>query len=443
MQKKHHIVLYSVLCVALAAAVLTALSFRADAERASRALEDDYSRRVTEAQEHLQAIGIKLGKAQAAGGAETLTELLSGISRRADGAVAELSSLPLSHIAMSDTIKFCNQLGDYASSLLPIDTLPLSTDDETRLGEFENGCALLIGQLATARERMLSESLLMATAESVYFSDAQNAARPLEQVGDGDNGMEYPSMIYDGPFSDARRSGTPKALGDKRVNESEALEIARDFIGGERIKAAQIGAGMGGALESHGVTLTLNDGTMLNAEVTKQGGKLIWIMPEHAEFEMRLGVDECKARALDFLKSRGYGDMEANHFQVYDGLAVINLVPLQEGVPLYPDLVKLQIRMDTGEAVGLEANNYLMNHEKRASLIPSLSEAQALERVSPRLNAGSARLCVIPYDDGELLCYEARGEYDGSEYRVYIDALTGDEREVLIMVDSADGEMSA
>ena len=44
-------------------------------------------------------------------------------------------------------------------------------------------------------------------------------------------------------------------------------------------------------------------------------------------------------RDRDFLLDRGYGEMEANHYQVYDGLAVINFVAVQDGVLLYPCLL--------------------------------------------------------------------------------------------------------
>ena len=84
-----------------------------------------------------------------------------------------------------------------------------------------------------------------------------------------------------------------------------------------------------------------------------------------------------------------------------------------------------------------------MNHTLRAGLAHTLSAEQALEKVSSRLEAGRARLCVIPYREGERLCYEIPGRYEGREYRVYIDALTGEEAEVLMMVDSAEGRMAA
>ena len=92
---------------------------------------------------------------------------------------------------------------------------------------------------------------------------------------------------------------------------------------------------------------------------------MLWMVPEHAAFAPALTLEECAEAAQGFLLDRGYGEMEANHYQVYDGLAVINFVAVQDGVLLYPDLVQVQIRMDTGEVVGLEANNYLMNHTRR------------------------------------------------------------------------------
>ena len=255
--------------------------------------------------------------------------------------------------------------------------------------------------------------------------------------------MDYPSMIYDGAFSDARHYGSPKALGEGRIDQRQAMEAARAFVGEERVRSVEAAPDSGGALASYGVKLTLNDGVVLNAEVTRQGGKMLWMVPEHAAFEPGWTLEECAEAARDFLLDRGYGEMEANHYQVYDGLAVINFVAVQDGVLLYPDLVKVQVRMDTGEVVGLEANNYLMNHTERTGLSPALSGEQALEKASSRLEAGQARLCVIPYREGERLCYEVPGRYEGREYRVYIDAITGEEAEVLMMVDSVGGRMAA
>lgn len=445
MRLKHHILLYTFLSVAVLLSIYLALDYGIQAQRSAQALEDAYAQRVLETQEHLQAIGLKLGKAPVAADARTQVELLAGISRQADSVVSGLSALPLSHIAMSDTLKFCNQLSEYAMvlALSVAAGQPLTEQETAELVSLESQCALLTGQFATARETMVAESLRLTARPGVFYAEAQAARRPLEQVADPDNGMDYPSMIYDGAFSDARHYGSPKALGEGRIDQRQAMEAARAFVGEDRVRSVEAAPDSGGALASYGVKLTLNDGVVLNAEVTRQGGKMLWMVPEHAAFEPGWTLEECAEAARDFLLDRGYGEMEANHYQVYDGLAVINFVAVQDGVLLYPDLVKVQVRMDTGEVVGLEANNYLMNHTERTGLSPALSGEQALEKASSRLEAGQARLCVIPYREGERLCYEVPGRYEGREYRVYIDAITGEEAEVLMMVDSVGGRMAA
>ena len=445
MKPKHHIILYTCLGFAVIIAVFLAADYGLRAERSAQALEDSYTQRMLEAQEHLQAISLKLSKAPAAGNSRTQVELLAGVSRQADGVVSDLTALPLSHIAMSNTIKFCNQLSEYtlALALLSASGQELSAQTAEELASLENQCTLLLGQLATARDSMLRQSLRLSAQDGVFYEAAQLSARPLEQVADPDNGMDYPSMIYDGAFSDARHAGEPKALGMEQIDPAKAVEIARAFIGPERVRTAEQGVDTGGALPCYGVTLTLADGSVLNADVTRQGGRLLWIMPEHADFTPALTLEECTQAALAFLSRNGYGPMEANHYQVYDGLAVINFVSLQDGVLLYPDLVKVQMRMDTGELVGLESNNYLMNHTARTGLTAAVSHPEAHNRLHPQLMVDALRLCVIPWRNQERLCWEASGQYQGREYRVYVDARTGEEVQILMMIDSVDGRLAA
>lgn len=444
MKRKHHLILYSFLSFSLILSLAVAFLYSYKAQKNAQMLESTYTQRLLEAQEHLQAVGAKLGKTAASGGVRVQVELLSGISRQADNVVSDLTALPLSHVAMSNAVRFCNQLSEYAlmQALRCAGGDALTPDDRQKMRQLESQCVLLTGQLAAARGSMQTQSLQMAMDESVFYQPAQLSERPLEKLGDPDGGMDYPSMIYDGAFSDARYAGRARALGGETITAQQAVGIAARFIGEERIAKAEPGVETGGAIPCFGVTLTLHDGTVLNADVTRQGGRLLWIMPEHASFSPGLTLEECTQKAQAFLQSRGYGPMEANHYQVYDGLAVINFAAVQDGVLLYPDLIKVQLRMDTGELVGLESNNYLMNHGQREDLSPSLLPEQALARTGDRLAEKSVRLCVIPYRSGEKLCWEVSGWYEDSEYRVYVDAHTGEELEVLKMIREPMGEFA-
>ena len=47
--------------------------------------------------------------------------------------------------------------------------------------------------------------------------------------------MQYPTLIYDGAFSDARHLGEPKGLPEGTVTQDEAIAIARAFVGEDRV----------------------------------------------------------------------------------------------------------------------------------------------------------------------------------------------------------------
>ena len=132
--------------------------------------------------------------------------------------------------------------------------------------------------------------------------------------------------------------------------------------------------------------------------------------------------------------------MTANFTQRNEGVIVINFARLQEGVTLYPDLVKVQV--SGGRVVGLEAGNYWRNHVERDLPEVTFSYQQALEAVNSRLNIISARLALIPSDtsygrlDGERLCYEFTCSLGQSRYLVYIDVQTGVEASILKLFDN-------
>lgn len=445
MKRKHHALLYGFLSVSLFFCAIWAVGQASSANRLEALMEQGFEQRLSEAEEYLQSIPIKLDKALVSGDSTQRGELILEVSRNADSVVGAIGMLPLSHIALSDTMKFCNQLSEWSFDLALrlMGGGELSDDEYQTLTQLRSDCALLLGQIATARMEMAASDLVFLSEGGAFMSDAQPQSRPLEQVADPERGMNYPSMIYDGAFSDARHYGAPKALGEGTVTAEEAIEIAREYVGESRVQSASRASDTQGVLSSYGVILTLTDGTVLSMEITKQGGNVLWMMPEHASFESSLTIEECENLALAFLRERGYEAMEANHYQLYNGLAVINFVPVEQGVILYPDLIKLQIRMDTGEVVGVEANNYLMNHAPRADLTPKLSQSEALKGVSSRLTVTHARLCVIPYMGGERLCYEFAGEYEDGEYLVYIDANTGEEAEILKLIQTESALMAA
>ena len=416
------------LMMALAAAAGMAVKSMLRAEGYAARLREVYDGAVLSALRQMEDMQLALSKALLSGEERAQAQYLNQVSAGAGQVQRSLSLLPLSHEATRNAVKFANQAADYSGALIRSGVL--NEADVQQLRSLIAACASSAQALAQARESM---SALAAAGGGGFYPSGQEGESPAY-----DSAVAYPTLIYDGPFSDARQTGKALALGPKQVNQQEALSIARDFAGADRVRQALPGPEMGGPIPCWGVALTL-DGITLQTAVTKQGGKILWMAPDTADFSPDKSVEECRENALRFLSRNGYENMQPTYFQVYQGVAVISFAATQGSTLLYPDLVKVQLRMDTAQVVGIEARNYLENHTARGLLTPALSLEEARERVGDRLQVSSARLCLIPTDSGEKLCYEFQGEFSGQTYLSYINAQDGRQEQLLKVVESETG----
>ena len=62
-------------------------------------------------------------------------------------------------------------------------------------------------------------------------------------------------------------------------------------------------------------------------------------------------------------------------------------------------------------------------------------------RISPRLKAGAARLCIIPRNRAEYLCYEITASDSTGDFLVYVDAQTGVERDLMQVISRDNGTL--
>ena len=105
------------------------------------------------------------------------------------------------------------------------------------------------------------------------------------------------------------------------------------------------------------------------------------------------------------------------------GESVVNLAPVQDGVILYPDLVKVKVDETDNSIVGFDASHYAYNHHQRIIQSPQISLQTATASVSiPPV--GEGRLTLIPLrETQEVLAYEFECHQNGTYY-IYIDART-------------------
>lgn len=377
-------------------------------------------------------IEINLQKLLIASGARQSAQLLGETALLAQHVESGISRLPMSMETAADAMKFAGQMGDYVMTLAGQVSggSMLSGTDEKQIEGLLAACQGLNAHLTQMGESLYNEpSQGMDDAES--WPDTQRLSG---------SGIDYPSLIYDGPFSDGKTDAAPKGLTGERITREQARLAAARYAGVAQDQVREA-SDSGGAFEAFGFAVDTLDGKV-SVQVTGQGGHLLWMMPEAAEFEQRIDRKTCLEAAKNYLADMGFGEMERCFVQEYDGMVVANFACVQKDVLLYPDQVKLQISMASGRVVGAECSQYLSNHHERDDLVPEIELEEAQLMLSDRLFVQGARLCVIPTDSGETLCWEFRGTFSGETYYAYVDASSGEAVEILRIAQTPSGEMA-
>ena len=418
------------LCVSLGVNAAQSAQNRGLRTRLTMARQRD----MTDVVDAMADIEVNLQKLLIASGASQSVSLLGETALLAQHVETGLSRLPLSHAAASGAMKFAGQVGDYALTLATQVSggAMLTSTDEAQIEGMLAACQGLNQHLTSVSEQLYSEPM----QDADLYADASGAWPEAAIAGESD--IDYPSLIYDGPFSDGRTAGTPLGLTGERVTREQAREAAAHYAGttADRVSDA---ADSGGQFEAFGFTAQTDNGNV-SVQVTGQGGHLLWMMPEAAEFDARVSREDCLRAAQVYLADMGFGEMERCFVQEYDGMVVANFASVQDGVLLYADQVKVQVSRATGTVVGAECSQYLMNHRRRTDVTPELTAEQAQQTLSSRLYVQAARLCVIPTDAGEMLCWEFQGDFAGAQYYAYVNAHTGEAEEILRVVQTQEGE---
>ena len=132
--------------------------------------------------------------------------------------------------------------------------------------------------------------------------------------------------------------------------------------------------------------------------------------------------------------------MKPTYYLKQGGAVTLNYAYEQDNVTIYPDLIKVKIALDNGEVLGMETTGYLNNHTERNIEKPSISMQEAKSSLNKKLEITSEGLAIIPTEwKTEIFCYEFKGKVDGTDFLVYVNAKTGKEENILVIIDTPDG----
>ena len=438
--KKKHAVIYSVLGVLLVLVSAFAAYQYTKRKETTTALNNVYARSFYEMTDYINSIETDLRKSMLVSSPAQLAELSGNIYRLSNSAKSCLGELPTSTIELDNTSKFLSQVGDYTHILSQnaINGEKISEEQYKTISDLTHYAASLNSALTETRDAIengqvaftLKNGTHVAYAASDVLSNLENVETSFQ---------EYPSLIYDGPFSEhIENRKSPMLSAASEITLDEARRRASEFLQLPTELITYESDTQNTAMDCYNFYSDADGREYIS--ITKKGGLVLDYIKNRNIGKEKIDFNEAIRLAGDFMQKNGYYSMEKSYYEKLDGIAVINFCNMQNGVKCYSDLIKMKIALDNGEVLGMETGGYLMNHQQRNIEPPILTIDEAKSKLNPHLEFKSSDVALIPKDNlEEVLCYEFHGSFAGKNYIIYINAMNGREEKILMLIESENG----
>ena len=439
--KKSTFITLSIIFAVVGTVVGSVLYFNksSEAEEYKSRLEYVYQQNFYELVDNVNNIESNLSKLSVSTDSTMQNQYLSKISSLSSNAQNNISVLPIEHNAINETITYLNQLGGYTSTLQE----GIVKNKKIDMDQMEQIDELLFSSRNIKKE--LNKLSILISDENYSIIDnlassGENSSKFNNEWANFNNGMiEYPQLIYDGPFSDSVIHKEIKGLSNNEITETDALLKIQKWFEGFDVESN--GKTSGGDFDTYNFVLTKNNKEYY-AQVSVRDGILLELNSGEVSSSNNYTEEECGSLALSFSKTLGLTDLEVVWSTLSNNFCYINLAPVVQNVVIYPDEIKVKVSAESGEVVGWEAKSWAYNHTERNDLTTKISKEEATKSVSKSMDIRTTKLVVAPNEyTGETLCWEFMCVYEGDTYYVYINAITGIQNNILKVIETDDGNL--
>lgn len=357
---------------------------------------------------------------------KVITQLLSIVALKSASCGQQLSRLPIVATSAQNTLKFANQLSSYCTTVIKnySEGFLLPENFDNQITEFFNTCCLVNAELNKMEADISSRSISL-----LNVNQEETQVKGMFSSID-ENLIEYPSVIFDGPFSDGQQRTTPKMQ-----REPVSVEQAQAFV-------QNLGFDCPFISEISGEQpLYLFESENLTLQVTKNGGLMYLMLSDKQINDAVLTVQQAQAKADEFVQKLSLGPVQNVWQEFYGNFIVFNYVPVIDGAVVYPDIFKVKIALDDGSVASFEGKSYIMNNHQRTLPEVQISKEDALQNLKQGFNVETSRLALISINEKEQLCWEFFGNYNNLDFAVYVSAQDGKEKTCFRILSTETGTM--
>ena len=193
-------------------------------------IENVYQRNFYDLVDNVNNAEVKLSKVLASDYDSYTKKMLGEISKNASSASYNLSNLPISLNGLDETKKFINQVSGYVDSLA--DKLDkgqnLTEAEKDELLEIYNSMLVLKQNLGKFNDDIMKDGYNIFKNGNLLGADYNGFTKSIQGIKVSD--VEYPTMIYDGPFADGQYDKKVKGLNGELVDVAFAKTRLNKYI---------------------------------------------------------------------------------------------------------------------------------------------------------------------------------------------------------------------
>lgn len=378
------------------------------------------------------------------------SELFSQLNTESYVAQENLCQLPLYHNSLLRTEKFLNQMGDFSYSLMKAtnrgrDLTPQERETLATLNTEVEKISSALHQLESSEEQPFTWEVSAKAEKQVAENNLESASPAHSSLSEVTTDLdEVPSLTYDGPFSDELENVGPLELSGEESTWAQALAAARSLLGDDYQYEAYGRSSENAGIAVYSVNVMNSQGdTVGYMDVSRTGCHVVQYTAEEYGEKRTISPKKGLNIAEGFMEKTEYGSMVSSYYIVDDDVLTVNFLYHENGISVYPDMIKVSVDLTSSKVVGFDAKSYLKNHKDRDYdpdiLAPDDVRANLGEGITPE----SEQLTIIPLDNGgEVLCYEYKIKQGNHEYLLYLNAATGQEEDILTLITTDQGTIT-
>ena len=271
-----------------------------------RDMQYGYRRALNDLSDHVGNIQTALDKAVYANTATEQTGLAAKLMREASMAKSSLAVLPVGDNSLENVSRFITQVGDFSMTLARrVSAGGKITDDEYKsMQNLENYSQKLDTDMG---------------AVNMDFSGTPEFRDSMKETAK--DFSDFPSLIYDGPFSNSVMNRKPQMTeGKAAILQGNAENTAAEFLNTDQKNLTH-------TQDAAGNMPTYNfsaNGGAISIAVTKAGGLVSEMSNARSVGTAKLSCDDAKKKAAAFLENHGYRNMTERYHMTTDGICLVN-----------------------------------------------------------------------------------------------------------------------